>query len=80
VAQDEITASNVHTGIAIFTPSVDLEGNFNINVRVDKRLMAPLNAPCAFHGRIKNSNNIGKTSQELVGLWNEKYPEDPVQN
>jgi hypothetical protein len=69
----------VHTGIAIFTPSIDLEGNLNINVRVDKRMLAALNAPGAFGGRIKNSENIGKTSQDLVEMWNEAYPEDPVQ-
>jgi hypothetical protein len=69
----------VHTGIAIFTPSIDLEGNININVRVDKRMLAALNAPGAFAGRIKNPENIGKTSQELAEMWNAKYPENPVQ-
>jgi hypothetical protein len=70
----------VHTGIAIFTPSVDLEGNLNINVRVDKRMLAALNAPRAFKGRIRNKENIGKTSQALAERWNEEHPHDPVQN
>jgi hypothetical protein len=68
----------VHTGVAIFTPSIDLEGNLNINVRVDKRMLAALNAPGAFTGSIRNSENIGKTSQELVELWNAEYPENPI--
>lgn len=68
----------VHTGVAIFTPSIDLEGNLNINVRVDKRIVSALNAPGAFTGRIRNSENIGKTSQELAGLWNEENPNDPI--
>ena len=29
-------------------------------------------------GRIINRENIGKTSQELVQLWNEEHPEDPI--
>ena len=69
----------VHTGIAIFTPSVDLEGNLNINVRVDKRMVAALNAPGAFSGKIRNRENIGKSSYELVELWNEEHLDDPVQ-
>ena len=70
----------VHTGIAIFTPSVHLEGNLNIKVRVDKRIVAALNAPRAFKGRVRNIENIGKTSQELAELWNQEHPHDPVQN
>lgn len=68
----------VHTGIAIFTPSVDLEGNLNINVRVDKRMLAALNAPGAFKGSIRNRENIGKTSQGLAEIWNSNHPEDPI--
>ena len=68
----------VHTGVAIFTPSIDLEGNFNINVRVDKRMVAALNAPGAFTGKIKNSENLGKTSHELAELWNEKHRDDQI--
>ena len=68
----------VHTGVAIFTPSLDLEGNLNINVRVDKRMIAALNAPGAFTGKIKNRENLGKTSQELAELWNQKHPDNQI--
>ena len=68
----------VHTGTAIFTPSIDLEGNISVSVRVDKRILSALNAPQAFAGKITNSANIGKSSNELVAMWNEAYPEDPV--
>ena len=37
----------VRTGIAIFTPSVDLQGNLNISMRVDKCMVAALNALCS---------------------------------
>ena len=68
----------VHTGVAIFTPSIDLEGNLNINVRLDKRMIAALNAPGAFTGKIKNRENLGKTSQELAEHWNEEHPDNRV--
>jgi len=64
--------------VAIFTPSIDLQGNLNINVRVDKRMFAALNAPGAFTGSIKNGANIGKTSQELAALWNAEHPNNPI--
>jgi hypothetical protein len=70
----------VHTGVAIFTPSIDLQGNLNINVRVDKRMLAALNAPGIFTGHIKNRENIGKTGQDLAELWNEEHSDNPIQN
>jgi hypothetical protein len=69
---------SVYTGTALFTPTVNLEGNFDVSVRVDKRILAALNARDAFTGEILNSSNIGKTSQELAEMWNEEYAEDPI--
>jgi hypothetical protein len=68
----------VHTGIAIFTPTIDLEGNLSVSVRVDKRIIAALNVPGSFTGRIHNSANIGITSHEMAALWNEKNPDNPI--
>jgi len=68
----------VHTGIAIYTPSIDLNGDLEVNVKVDRRVMRALNADGAFRGRIVNANNIGKSSEELVAQWNEAHPDDPV--
>jgi predicted metal-dependent enzyme (double-stranded beta helix superfamily) len=68
----------VHTGVAIFTPSVDLEGNLNVNVRVDKRILSALNASGAFTGAIHNNENIGKTKQQIAALWNETHPDDLI--
>ncbi|MGB7877083.1 MAG: hypothetical protein WBL25_22085 [Anaerolineales bacterium] len=69
---------SVYTGTAIFTPTVDLEGNIEVSVRLDKRILAALNSPKAFAGKISNSANIGKTSQEIAEMWNLEYAEDPV--
>jgi hypothetical protein len=31
-----------------------------------------------FTGRIANRENIGKTSNELVTMWNEEFPDDQI--
>lgn len=68
----------VHTGIAIFRPSIDLEGKISVSVRVDKRILSALNAPGAFTGDIKNSENIGRSAEEIADLWNHAHPENPI--
>ena len=68
----------VHTGVAVFTPSIDLEGNIDVNVRVDKRIISALNADGAFSGKLIHGENVGKTSQELAALWNKEHPEDLI--
>jgi hypothetical protein len=68
----------VHTGIAIFTPTIDLKGNLRVSVRVDKRIVSALNVPGSFTGRINNSANIGITTPEMAALWNEEYPDNLI--
>jgi hypothetical protein len=68
----------VHTGIAIFTPSIDGQGNFSISVRVDKRITGALNIPGAFTGKVNNSENIGKSSAEIAAKWNEDHPDNLI--
>ncbi len=68
----------VHTGVAIFTPSIDLDGDVEIKIKLDQRLLNAVNANGAYNGRTINAENIGKTSDELVMMWNTDHPEDPV--
>lgn len=68
----------VHTGIAIFTPSIDLEGKIDVSVRVDKRILSALNSNGAFSGKLIHGENVGKTNQELIALWNEEHPDDLI--
>lgn len=68
----------VHTGMAIFTPAIDLQGNIKVNVRVDKRLVTALNTPGAFKGTVRNKEKIGKTTQDLAAQWDEDHPNDLV--
>ncbi len=69
----------VHTGVAIYTPSLDLDGDFEVKVKLDKRILRALNAEGAFRGEVINAENVGKTADDLVALWNEAYPDDLVE-
>jgi len=69
---------SVHTGIAVFRPTIDAQGNLSVSVRVDKRILSALNVPGAFTGKVNNNANIGKTTEEIVNLWNEEHPEDLI--
>jgi hypothetical protein len=65
-------------GLGTFTPTIDLEGNFSISLRADPVFDHALNVPGIFTGKIINRENLGKTGDELVAMWNEEHPEDPV--
>ena len=69
---------SVHTGIAIFRPTIDAQGNLSVSVRVDKRIISALNVPGAFTGKVNNSANIGMSTEEMVQLWNEEHPADLI--
>ena len=65
-------------GLGTFSPNIDLEGNLSISFRPDPAFANGLNVPGIFTGTILNRENIGKTSLELVAMWNNAYPEDLV--
>jgi hypothetical protein len=64
--------------LGIFTPSIDLDGNLTISFRADTVFANGLNVPGTFSGTILNSENIGKTGEQLVQMWNEQNPDDQV--
>jgi hypothetical protein len=45
---------------------------------VDKRIKGALNVPGAFTGKVNDGANIGKTTDEIVYMWNEEHPEDMI--
>jgi len=65
-------------GLGTWLPNIDLEGGFDVHYRVDPFLKNAINMPGTFVGNIINRENIGKTADELVALWNEAHPEDLV--
>lgn len=70
---------SVHTGTAVYSPSIGLDGEITVNVRPDVRIAHALNADGAFRGKIINADNIGRTAADLVSQWNELHPEDAVE-
>ena len=69
---------SVHTGIAVFRPTIDAQGNLSVSVRVDKRIISALNVPGAFTGKVNNNANTGKSTEEIVQMWNEEHPMDVI--
>jgi hypothetical protein len=65
-------------GLSTFTPTMDLEGNIAISFRADPAFAYGLYVPGIFTGTILNRENIGKTSDELVQIWNELNPDDQI--
>ena len=65
-------------GIGTFTPSIDLDGYFSIAFRADPAMNFGLNIPSIFSGTILNREYIGKSSDELVNMWNEEHIDDII--
>jgi hypothetical protein len=64
--------------LGTFWPSITLSGRLKENVRLDVSVGKALNVVSAFTGVITNRENIGKSVDELVEMWNEEFPEDPI--
>ncbi|MBI4670177.1 MAG: HU family DNA-binding protein [Chloroflexi bacterium] len=55
-------------GVGTFTPSINLEGMFDVGFRLDTSIDGALNVPGAFTGNIRNGANIGKTNADLKSI------------
>ncbi len=65
-------------GLGTFTPTIR-NGRLDILFRPDARLLKQLNDMTSFYADILNKDNIGKSAHELVALWNQEHPDDPVE-
>ena len=65
-------------GLGTYTPTIDLDGTIKVGHRADPVIKKRLNAPGDFKGEIGRRENIGKTGDELVAMWNAEHPDDPV--
>jgi hypothetical protein len=65
-------------GLGTFTPNIGLDGTFDLQYRADNALVNGLNDKGTFSGTIVNRENIGKTSAELIEIWNAEHPTDLV--
>ena len=65
-------------GLGIWTPAISLDGTFSVIYRPDMRISYELNQPSVFTGTVLNRENVGKTSEELIILWNKENPDDQI--
>jgi len=64
-------------GLGRFEPAMDLQGQLSISFRADAAFAYSLNKG-GFEGNVHNRENIGKTTEEFVAMWNTDHPDDPV--
>jgi hypothetical protein len=59
-----------------YKPVGKKDGSIEIHVRVNPDLVKRVNDN--FLGKWRNAENIGKSEAEMIALWNEKHPDDPI--
>lgn len=64
-------------GLGTYLPNINYQGKLDAAHRLDRRLKRRLNTH-SFSGKIRNKRNIGKTSQQIIAMWNAEHPENPV--
>ena len=65
--------------LGTYLPKIALDGTFGVSHRLDREIKNALNTPGSFTGDIINRENIGKSSDDLVVMWNADHPDDPVE-
>ena len=60
-----------------FKPTGKKDGRVEIDVRVNPEVKRRINAE--FRGEWRNAENIGISQDEVIVLWNEAHPDDPVE-
>jgi hypothetical protein len=61
-----------------FEPVGKKDGYVNIVFNVSQEMDAAVNS--TFRGKWINADNIVKSESEMIALWNEQPPEDPILN
>jgi hypothetical protein len=69
----------VHTATAIYTPTIKQDGRIEVNVRIRKNVTGQINVPGEFKGDVINSENIGKSADELCDQWDAEFPDDLIE-
>jgi predicted histone-like DNA-binding protein len=65
-------------GLGTFTPTIR-KGRLDIDFRPDVSLLEQLNDMARIYTNILNKENLGKSADELVELWNLEHPDDLVE-
>ena len=65
--------------LGTYLPTIGLDGTFGVSHRLNREIKNALNTPGAFSGEILHRDNIGKTAEQLIALWDQDNPTDPVE-
>ena len=65
-------------GLGVFTPVMKADGTLRIGLRLDSSISKALNVQGAFTGSVINPGNVGLSMDEMIALWDDEHPEDPV--
>jgi len=65
-------------GLGTFLPNINYDGELSMSYRMDAFLKKELNDG-SFQGKIRNKKHIGKQVADVLALWNEEHPNDPVE-
>jgi len=65
-------------GLGTYLPSIDTQGTLSISHRLDSEIKNAINQTGAYIGEIEKRENIGKTNEQFVEMWNKDHPDDPV--
>jgi hypothetical protein len=60
-----------------FKPTGKKDGSIEVDVRVNPAVVRNVNT--GFRGKWRNAANIGKSEAEMMALWNEAHPDDPIE-
>ncbi len=64
-------------GLGTYLPNINYKGEFDVVYHMDVDFKAALNFDPDYRF-VLNRQHIGKSAAEVVALWNEKHPDDPV--
>lgn len=65
-------------GLARFRLAVRLDGRVRPVLGADPGLRRELRSLDDYRGEVRHRENVGLALEEVVALWNEAHPEDPV--
>lgn len=66
-------------GLVSLTPNMKVGGEVDLGLRADRGAIANLNNPLLWNAeKVANHEHLSKNTDQLVTLWNEKNPGDPV--
>jgi nucleoid DNA-binding protein len=68
----------IFEGLGRYSPKISISGEIGIKHVTDRNLKKAVNDLDIYKGAIVNRENIVDTADDLVAIWNEQYPGDPV--